>query len=117
VEFTLAAASEAGVEVFEEMDLDLPQGSIFVADKAYTDYDHQDMVEDVGLASKGPSQGELQAANGRVGGVFVQAAIGQYIETVFSQLTGLFARKIDAVTPRFELKIVCAILASSIQCL
>jgi hypothetical protein len=100
------------------MDLDLPQGSLLVADKAYTDYDHQDMVEDVGLASKGPAQEELQAANGRVGGVFVQAAIGQYIETVFSQLTGLFARKIDAVTPRgFELKIVCAILASSIQCL
>ena len=74
------------------MDLDLPQGSLLVADKAYTDYDHQDMVEDVGLASKGPAQEELQAA-GRVGGVFVQAAIGQYIETVFSQLTGLIARR------------------------
>jgi hypothetical protein len=38
------------------MDLDLPQGSLLVADKAYTDYDHQDTVEDVGLASKGPGK-------------------------------------------------------------
>ncbi len=42
----------------------------------------------------------------------------QYIETVFSRLSALFARKIHAVTPRgFELKIVCFLLAFSIQCL
>ena len=36
----------------------------------------------------------------------------QYIETVFSNLSALFARKIQAVTPRgFELKIVWFVLA------
>ncbi|MBA3424220.1 MAG: hypothetical protein H0U04_06660 [Rubrobacter sp.] len=44
--------------------------------------------------------------------------VRQYIETVFSRLSGLFAEKIHAVTPRgFELKIVCFLLAFSIQCL
>ena len=44
--------------------------------------------------------------------------IRHYIETVFSKLSALFARKIHAVTPRgFELKIVCFLLAYSIQCL
>ena len=42
----------------------------------------------------------------------------QYIETVFGKVSALFSRKIHAVTPRgFELKIVCFLLAFSIQCL
>jgi hypothetical protein len=50
---------------------------------------------------------------------FLGKPIRQYIETVFSQLSSLFARKkIHAVTPRgFELKIVWFLLAFSIQCL
>ena len=49
---------------------------------------------------------------------FLGKPIRQYIETVFSKLSALFARKIHAVTPRgFELKIVCFLLAYSIQCL
>jgi hypothetical protein len=49
---------------------------------------------------------------------FLGKLIRQYIETVFSRLTNLFAKKIHAVTPRgFELKIVWFLLAFSIQCL
>jgi len=44
--------------------------------------------------------------------------IRQYIETVFSQLTNFFPKNIHAVTSGgFELKIVCFLLAFSIQCL
>ena len=44
--------------------------------------------------------------------------VRQYIETVFGGLSGLFSKKIHAVTPRgFELKIVWFLLAFSIQCL
>ncbi len=39
MEFCLAAASEADISVFKEMSLELPEGSIICADKAYTDYD------------------------------------------------------------------------------
>ena len=49
--------------------------------------------------------------------------ICQYIETVFissskRRLTSILAKKLQAETPRgFELKIVCLLLAFSIQCL
>jgi hypothetical protein len=39
VEFALAGGSEADVTIFKELELDLPEGSIICAEKAYTDYD------------------------------------------------------------------------------
>jgi Transposase DDE domain len=52
VEFALAAGSEADVTVFKDLELDLPEGSIICADKAYTDYDYEDLLEEVGLHLK-----------------------------------------------------------------
>jgi hypothetical protein len=52
VEFSLAAGSEADITVFKELELDLPEGSIICADKAYTDYDYEDLLEEVGLHLK-----------------------------------------------------------------
>ena len=44
--------------------------------------------------------------------------VRQYIETAFGGLSGLFSKKIHAVTPQgFELKIVWFLLVVSIQCL
>ena len=49
---------------------------------------------------------------------FLGKPIRQYSETGFGRLRSLFAKKIQEVTPRgFELKIVCLLLAFSIQCL
>ena len=117
VEFSLEAGSEADVTVFKGLDLDLPEGSTIFADKAYTDYDYEDLLEEAGLHLKAQrkknSKRPLLAWE-----EFLGKPIRQYIETVFSRLASLFARKIHAVTPRgFELKIVCFLLAFSIQCL
>ncbi len=118
VEFSLAAGSEADVTVFKDLNLDLPEGSIICADKAYTDYDYEDLLEEaVGLHLKAQrkknSKRPLAAWE-----EFLGKPIRQYIETVFGRLTNLFPKKIHAVTPRgFELKIVCFLLAFSIQCL
>ena len=117
VEFSLVAGSEADVSVFKELNLDLPEGSTIFADKAYTDYDYEDLLEEVGLHLKAqrkknskrpmPSWEE-----------FLGKPVRQYIETVFGGLTNLLSKKIHAVTPRgFELKIVWFLLAFSIQCL
>ncbi|MDQ3251336.1 MAG: IS982 family transposase [Actinomycetota bacterium] len=117
VEFSLAAGSEADVKVFKELDLDLPEGSTIHADKGYTDYLYEDLLEEVGVKllsqrkknSKRPHSACTQ---------FLAKPVRQYIETVFSRLSAMFSRKIHAVTPRgFELKIVCFLLAFSIQCL
>jgi hypothetical protein len=49
---------------------------------------------------------------------YLSKSIRRYIETVFSGITGMFSKKIHAVTPRgFELKIVWFVLAFAIQCL
>jgi hypothetical protein len=117
VEFCLAAASEADISLFKEMSLDLPEGSIICADKGYTDYHYEDLLEEVGLHLKAQrkkrSKRPMPAWE-----EFLSKPTRQYIETVFSNLSALFARKIHAVTPRgFELKIVCFLLAFSIQCL
>ncbi len=117
VEFSLAAGSEADVTIFKELELDLPEGSIICADKAYTDYDYEDLLEEVGLHLKAQrkknSKRPLAAWE-----EFLGKPIRQYIETVFGRLTSFFPKKIHAVTPGgFELKIVCFLLAFSIQCL
>jgi hypothetical protein len=118
VEFSLAAGSEADVAVFKDLDLDLPEGSIICADKAYTDYDYEDLLEEVDLHLKVQRKKNSKRPTMAAWEEFLGKPIRQYIETVFSQLTNLFSKKIHAVTPRgFELKIVWFLLAFSIQCL
>jgi hypothetical protein len=117
VEFTLAAASEADISLFKDMDLELPEGAIICADKGYTDYHYEDLLEDVGLHLKAQRKKRSKRPM-PVWEEFLGKPIRQYIETVFSKLSAMFAGRIHAVTPRgFELKIVCFLLAYSIQCL
>jgi hypothetical protein len=117
VEFILAAASEADIRLFKELKLELPEGAIICADKGYTDYHYEDLLEDVGLHLK--AQRRKRSKREMPAWVeFLSKPIRQYIETVFSKLSAMLAGKIHAVTPRgFELKIVCFLLAFSIQCL
>ena len=56
MEFSLAAGSEADVSVFKDLQLDLPEGSIILADKAYTDYDYEDLLGRSGFAPQSPAQ-------------------------------------------------------------
>jgi len=117
VEFSLAAASEADIKVLKEMDLELPEGATIHADKGYTDYHYEDLLEEVGvkLVSQRKKRSKRPHSASKE---FLAKPIRQYIETVFSKLSALFSRKIHAVTPKgFELKIVCFLLAFSIQCL
>src|ERR687898_923945 len=111
VEFSLAAGSEADVAIFKELELELPEGSIICADKAYTDYDYEDFLEEVGLHLKAQrkknSKRPLPAWEG-----FLAKPVRQYIETAFGGLSALFSKKIHALTPRgFEMKIVWFLLA------
>jgi Transposase DDE domain len=117
VEFTLAAASEADIRLFKELKLELPEGAIICADKGYADYHYEDLLEDVGLHLK--AQRRKRSKREMPAWVeFLGKPIRHYIETVFSKLSAMFAGRIHAVTPRgFELKIVCFLLAFSIQCL
>ncbi len=117
VEFSLAQASEGDITVFKDLELDLPEGSMIFADKAYTDYHYEDLLKEVGLYLKAQrrknSKRPMPAWE-----EFLGKPIRKYIETVFSGITSLFSKKIHAVTPRgFELKIVWFVLAFAIRCL
>ena len=117
VEFTLAAASESDIRLFKELKLELPEGAIICADKGYADYHYEDLLEDVGLHLKAQRKKNSKRPM-PLWEEFLGKPIRQYIETVFSKLSAMFAGRIHAVTPRgFELKIVCFVLAFSIQCL
>lgn len=117
VEFALEAGSEADVAVFKNLGLDLPEGSTILADKGYTDYDYEDLLEEAGLRLKAQRKKNSKRSM-PAWEEFLGKPIRQYIETVFSGITGLFSKKIHAVTSRgFELKIVWFLLAFSIQCL
>ena len=117
MEFTLAAASESDIRLFKELKLELPEGSIICADKGYADYHYEDLLEDVGLHLKAQRRKRSKRAM-PLWEEFLGKPIRHYIETVFSKLSAMFAGRIHAVTPRgFELKIVCFLLAFSIQCL
>jgi len=118
VEFSLAAGSEADIAIFKEMELDLPEGSIIFADKAYTDYEYEGLLKEAGGLHLKAQRKKRSKRPMPLREEFLGKPIRQYIETVFSRPTSMFARKIHAVTARgFELKIVWLLLAFSIQCL
>jgi hypothetical protein len=117
VEFSLAAASDADISLFKQLSLDLPEGSIIHAEKGYTDYHYEDLLKEVGLHLKAQAKKRSKRPMA-AWEEFLSKPARQYIETVFSNLSAMSSRKIHAVTPRgFELKIVCFVLAFSIQCL
>ena len=83
VEFSLAAASEADISLFKQLSLDLPEGSIIHADKGYTDYHYEDLLEEVGLHLK--AQRKKRSKRPMVAWEeFLSKPARQYIETVFS---------------------------------
>jgi IS5 family transposase len=49
VEFSVAPASQTDVKVLKEMDLELPEGATIHADKGYTDYRYEDLLQEVGV--------------------------------------------------------------------
>ena len=46
IEFVLTPGSTADISAFKELDLDLPAGSIIHADRAYTDYSEEDLLQE-----------------------------------------------------------------------
>jgi len=118
VEFSLAAGSEADIAVFKESELGLPEGAIICAEKGYTDYHYEDLLEEVGLHLKTQRKKNSKRPMPARGGVLEQTHSPAHRDGLQQALSAMFPRKIHAVTPRgLELKIVCFLLAYSIQCL
>lgn len=112
IEILFTPGSEHDMKAFKRFSIDIPEGSVIYGDKAYTDYEFEDFLmehAEIQLIaqrrrnSRRPLRAELR---------YLQSRMRKRIETVFSQITGIFPRKIHAVTSKgFEIKVFNFILA------
>jgi hypothetical protein len=115
VEIIFAPASENDGRVFKDFNLDLPVNSIIYADRAYTDYEYEEFLEEnnICLVAHRKENATRQHDPCRE---YLRDVYRKRIETVFSQITKLFPKSIHAVTQKgFELKVYMFILAYSLQ--
>jgi IS5 family transposase len=115
VDIVLAPGADADVTVLRRFHLDLPEGATLYADRGYTDYLCEDVLnQDTAITltalrrrnSRRPMDGCIR---------FICHHVRKRSETAFSQIADRFARRIYAVTPRgIELKAFLAVLAFSI---
>lgn len=117
VEFFLSPGGFSDVDALTQFDFALPEGSQIFADKAYTHYLVEDILDeaDIQLApdrkknSKRPMPSWLK---------FFLRHYRNQVETAGSLIERLLPKSIHAVTAKgFELKVILFVLASSINCL
>ena len=117
VECVLTPGSVSDVQVLKNYAYDLSPGSVVYADKAYNDYEIEDLLaemEDIHLLPirKKNSKRPLSASTR-----FSQSYHRKRVETAGSQLMGLFPKSLHAVSALgFELKVALFVLAYSFDC-
>jgi len=115
VEFVLTPGATGDLNGLKALPLELPAGSKIHADRAYTDYQEEDLLLEAGgilLQSQRKGNAKRPLAPWLE---FLGKPVRQRIETTFSQLEALLPRHIHAVTQRgFVLKTMCFLLAVSI---
>jgi hypothetical protein len=118
VEFVLTPGATADITAFKSFDLDLPAGSVIHADKAYTDYDEEDLMQEAAGITLQPQRKKNSKRPLPAWREFLSKPIRQKVETTFSLVTQRFPRHIHAVTAEgFVIKLTCFLLAYSFQCL
>lgn len=117
VEFFLSPGELSDTAALTQFDFDLPAGSQIFADKAYTYYLVEDLLDEAEIQlapdrkknSKRPMPAWLR--------FFLRQHRNQ-VETAGSLIERLLPKSIHAVTAKgFELKVILFVLASSINCL
>jgi hypothetical protein len=116
VDFFITAGSFHDSTALQAMQIDLPTGSELYADSGYTDYEQEDFyAECEQIYLKIPRKKNSLRAD-QPWERFLKKTFRKPIESVFSQITALFPRKIHAVTPEgFLLKVFLFILAFTID--
>jgi hypothetical protein len=117
VEFFLTPGSWGDISGLPFFDFDLPQGSRIFADKAYNNYEIEDILEDANLHLQ-----PIRKVNSLRPHPHFRVYLAQYyrkrVETAFSLIERLLPHCIHATTDvGFELKVVLFVLASAINSL
>jgi Transposase DDE domain len=117
VEFFLTHGGFSDVDALKYYAFDLPDGSIIYADRAYNDYEIEDLLNEVAHIHLVPmrKKNSQRALPPYVS--FVQHYYRKMIETAGSLIEQRLPKSIHAVTPQgFELKVVLFVVAYSLSC-
>ena len=105
IEFILSPGSCSDIKGFKGLDLDLPEGSIIYGDKAYTDYDEEDLLAELKIDLKPQRKGNSKRQHSGCMNYIIDCK-RKVVETAFSGIARLFPKHIHAVTAKgFELKV------------
>jgi len=116
VEFVLTPGSAADVSTFKELPLDVELGAVIYGDRAYTDYQEEDLLQEAARITLRAQRKKNSKRPLPLCLEFLGKPIRQRIETTFSQFEALLPHHIHAVTEQgFTLKVVCFLLAVSIS--
>lgn len=117
VEFFLTYGSFGDVDALKYYAFDLPTGSVIYADRAYNDYEIEDLLKEVEHIELVPmrKKNSKRALPPEVS--FVQHYYRKMIETAGSLIEQMLPKSIHAVTPQgFELKVALFVVAYSLSC-
>ena len=116
VECFLTPGSVGDVDALKYYAYDLPNGSIIYADKAYNDYEIEDVLQEVEHIQLLPirKKNSKRALSPSIS--FVQSYHRKRVETAGSLIAQLLPKSIHAVTSQgFELKVALFVIASSLH--
>jgi len=112
--FYITPGCESDVKALEKYELPLPAGSILTADKAYTSYELEDLLNNLDGISLMPLRRKNLSRQHDPLVKRVIKSIRKIVETTISCIQGLFPKAIAARTSRgFELKLFMFLLAKS----
>ena len=117
VECFLTYGGFGDVDALKYYAYELPDGSIIYADKAYNDYEIEDLLKEVDHIQLLPmrKKNSKRALPPYIS--FVQSYHRKRVETAGSLIEQLLPKSIHAVTPQgFELKVALFVIASSLNC-
>ncbi len=116
VDCLITAGSFHDSTALQAMQIDLPAGSELYGDSGYTDYEQEDLYAECEQIYLKTHRKKNSLRPDKPCEKFLKKTFRKPVESVFSQITTLFPRKIHAVTPEgFLLKVFLFILAFSIN--
>ena len=117
VECFLTHGGCGDVEALKYYADELPDGSIIYADKAYNDYEIEDLLKEVDHIQLIPMRKKNSKRALPPSISFVQSYYRTRVETAGSLIEQLLPKSIHAVTSQgFELKVALFVIASSLNC-
>jgi hypothetical protein len=116
VECFLTPGGFGDVDALKYYAYELPNGAIIYADKAYNDYDIEDLLQEVDHIHLLPMRKKNSKRTLSPSVTFVQSYHRKRVETAGSLIAQLLPKSIHAVTSQgFELKVALFVIASSLN--